>query len=256
MNKRKKSDVPKTEQKKLPPKLGAAILLAGGSGSRMRGAVKDKVLETLAGLPVILHSMHAFLESKVVSELIFVCRDSTQEKSIRAAIKKFFPKTKLKIKYTRGGAERQDSVLNGLKMCSNKSALAFIHDGARPLVGAENIRRLHEAAQRDGAAVLATRVADTIKRLPAGRENLSKCKLADLDRKRLWAMQTPQVFVADNIIKAYEYVAKNSLKITDDVAAATISGGRVSIVENILPNPKITVPQDITFVELLLSNKK
>lgn len=236
---------------------GAAILLAGGSGSRMRGAVKDKVLESLVGKPVILHSFEAFLKSGKVGEIVFVCRDSAQEKAIRVAIKNFFGKLgDVKIKYTRGGAERQDSVLNGLKEISDKSALVFIHDGARPLVGVENIERLADAAMRDGASVLASRVADTIKRVAKNKKDLSACKLDDLDRKRLWAMQTPQVFIAKKIESAYESVKKNSLLITDDVAAATLAGAKVTIVENIYPNPKITVPQDIAFVEFLLSLKK
>ena len=145
----------------------AAVILAGGSGSRMRGTVADKVLEPLGGMPVILHSFKAFLESGQVSEAVFVCRDAAQKRAISAALKKFFPdfKKAVSVKFAQGGAERQDSVLNGLAEISDKSALAFIHDGARPLVGAENIVLLAAAAMRDGAAVLASRVVDTIKRV-------------------------------------------------------------------------------------------
>lgn len=231
----------------------AAILLAGGSGSRMRGTVEDKVLAQLSGIPVILHSLRAFLDSASVAEVVFVCRDSVQEAAIKALIEKYFPKIGLSVKFARGGAERQDSVLNGLRAVSDKSGLAFIHDGARPMVGAENIARLAGTALRDGAAVLAARAVDTIKRLPKGKKNLSKCRLADLERGRLWAMQTPQVFRAAEILDAYEHVKKNSIKITDDVAAAASLGIRVSIVENFSPNPKITVPEDIALAEYLMS---
>lgn len=231
----------------------AAILLAGGSGSRMRGTVEDKVLAPLSGFPVILHSLRAFCDSASVAEVVFVCRDPAQEVAIKASIEKYFPKFGLSIKFARGGAERQDSVLNGLRVVSDKSGLAFIHDGARPMVGAENIVRLAEAALRDGAAVLAARAVDTIKRLPKGKRTLSKCRLDDLERGRLWAMQTPQVFRAADILGAYEYVKKNCIKITDDVAAAALRGIRVSIVENFHPNPKITVPDDIALAEYLMS---
>ena len=70
----------------------AAILLAGGSGSRMRGTVEDKVLAQLSGVPVILHSLRAFLDSASVAEVVFVCRDSVQEAAIKALIEKYFPK--------------------------------------------------------------------------------------------------------------------------------------------------------------------
>lgn len=230
----------------------AAILLAGGSGKRMRGTVKDKVLAPLAGLPVILRAFGAFLESGKIGEYIFVCRDAAQQREIKNLIKKHFPNTKAKIKFTRGGAERQDSVLNGLREVSDKSALAFIHDGARPMITPENITSLAEAATRDGAAVLASRVSDTIKRVAKNKKTLEKCALADLDRKRLWAMQTPQVFGCAGIEKAYEKIAKSGASITDDVAAWTSNGGRISIVENASPNPKITTPQDIALVEFLM----
>ena len=236
----------------------SAILLAGGSGSRMRGAVKDKVLAPLLGLPVILHSFKAFVESGAVGEIVFVCRDDIQISKIKSFLKKRFSKVakKLSIQFTYGGSERQASVLNGLEKVSDKSALAFIHDGARPLVGAENVARLAEAAEADGAAVLAVRVVDTVKRVPKNKKDLSRCLLDDLDRKRLWAMQTPQVFRASDILKAYRHVAKNKLAVTDDVAATASIGVKTTIVENLSPNPKITVPEDIAFIEFLKKGKK
>ena len=75
--------------------------------------------------------------------------------------------------------------------------------------------------------------------------------MEDLERKRLFAMQTPQVFKTADIIKAYEYIANNSIAVTDDVAAAATIGIKTSIVENIYPNIKITVPQDLAYIEFL-----
>ena len=243
-------------KKSAAPK-NAAILLAGGSGKRMRGAVADKVLEPLLGMPVILHSFKAFLESGQVREAVFVCRDSKQEAEIKKALDKHFPSVSggMSIKFARGGAERQDSVLNGLSKVSDKRALAFIHDGARPLVGAENIVLLAAAAQKCGSSALAARVSDTIKRLPASGKT-ERVKPEDLDRSRLWAMQTPQVFKASEILEAYKFVSKNKIKITDDVAALAAVGGKTTIVENIYPNPKITRPQDLAYIECLKGEKK
>ncbi len=229
----------------------AAILLAGGSGKRMRGTVKDKVLAPLLSMPVILHSFKAFAESGRIAEVVFVCRDDTQIRQIKTALRKFFPKNKLSIKFTFGGNERQDSVLNGLSQVSDKRALAFIHDGARPMITSENVCALADAAERDGASVLASRVSDTIKRVAKNKKTLSKCKLDDLERSRLWAMQTPQVFNCASIEKAYKYIKKHKIAITDDVAAATMAGIRTTIVENLSANVKITVPEDIAFIEFL-----
>ena len=102
---------------------------------------------------------------------------------------------------------------------------------------------------------LAARVSDTIKRLPASGKT-ERVKPEDLDRSRLWAMQTPQVFKASEILEAYKFVSKTKIKITDDVAALAAVGGKTTIVENIYPNPKITRPQDLAYIEFLKGEKK
>lgn len=141
-----------------------AVILAGGSGSRMRGSVSDKVLVPLLGKPVIMHSFGAFVESGRVGKVVFACRDSSQQAAIESAIEKYFPGCGVEMIFCRGGAERGDSVFNGLTALGGDGEIVFIHDGRPPLVGAENIVRLSDAARADGAAVLAARVTDTIKK--------------------------------------------------------------------------------------------
>ncbi len=235
-----------------------AVLLAGGSGTRMRGRVKDKVLAPLFGMPVILHAFKAFLRSGAVAEIVFVCRDDAQMSKIKSELRRHFPKSsgKLSVSYAYGGKERADSVINGLEALSDRRGLAFIHDGARPMPGVENIVKLGEIARRDGAAVLASRVVDTVKRLLKQSPSLSKCELEDLDRSRLWAMQTPQVFRAGAILRAYKTARRSKLTPTDDVAAASLAGIAVSILENESSNPKITVPEDLAYVEFLKKGKR
>lgn len=227
----------------------SAILLCAGSGTRMKGVVKDKVLAPLLGKPVLAHSVEAFLESGQVNELVFVCRDDAQIAEIKADLAHLLKDANAKFVY--GGAERQDSVLNGIRASSENSELVFIHDCARPLVGAKNIERLSLAASADSAAVLASKVVDTIKKIDSDPANLRSRSLKDLERPLLWAMQTPQVFKRGLILSCYEIVSKNRIKITDDVAAATSQGYSVTIVENPNPNPKITLPQDLAIVEFL-----
>ena len=232
----------------------SAIILAGGSGSRMRGAVADKCLANLCGKPVILHSTQSFIFSECVSEIVFVCRALEQATSIKNAVFKLAEKHNIKTVFTLGGKERYNSVLNGINASCENSEFVFIHDGARPLVGSQNIKNLLSSAQKFGASVLAAKVVDTIKK----NESFPKtefCKLADLERKTLFAMQTPQVFKREKILQAYNYVISNNIQITDDVAAYSTLGLNVAVVENTSYNPKITVPDDIALVEYIIYKK-
>jgi 2-C-methyl-D-erythritol 4-phosphate cytidylyltransferase len=251
-----------------------AVLLAGGSGSRMRGAVRDKCLEPLGGLPVIAHSVKTFIDAGVVGGLVIVCRDGEQEREIAAAIAPILLTTpQLTVRFARGGEQRQDSVLNGLETCPANTALVFIHDSARPLIRPENLRALAAAAEHNNAAVLAHRVKDTIKRLSANdapapvpvpalcatmpspaasAHTTPPALLEDLDRSLLWAMETPQVFRHALILDAYRCVRADNARITDDVAAAVRAGHKIALVENPFPNPKITDPTDLAWLTFLL----
>jgi 2-C-methyl-D-erythritol 4-phosphate cytidylyltransferase len=230
-----------------------AILLAGGSGNRMRGTVRDKCLEPLVGKPVLAHSVRAFVESGVIGGFVIVCRDDAQQATIAAAL--HFPPG-FRVFWARGGAERQDSVLNGLEACPPHTGLVFIHDTARPLLTAASVRTLAARATETGAAVLAHRVKDTIKRIPENATASAPARLEDLDRASLWAMETPQVFQHTLILDAYRRVARERARITDDVAAAVRAGHSVALVENLLPNPKITEPHDLALVEFLIRDLK
>lgn len=232
----------------------AAILLAAGGGSRMRGCVKDKILAPLLGKPVLAHSADAFIDSGCVSQLIFVCRDDEQIAQIKTELAQSL--AKIPNKFTYGGNERQDSVLNGLEACDEDTENVFIHDSARPLVGAQNIKKLAAAVESDKCAVLANKVVDTIKRIASNPSELRKRELSDLERPLLWAMQTPQVFERKIILDCYRKIKASGKAITDDVAAASAFGNKITIVENIYPNPKITVPEDLAIVEFLKTKEK
>lgn len=228
-----------------------AILLAGGSGSRMRGVVRDKILEPILGVPGLVYSVRAFLASGVAERFVIVRRDDEQRDAILAAFAEH-GHGNLDIVWAFGGAERRDSVLNGLEAAPAGTDLAFIHDSARPLVRPESLRALAEAARRDGSAVLAHKVKDTIKQVPKGAVAGTPCDQRDLDRSTLWAMETPQAFRHALILDAYRRVVADGVAITDDVAAATHAGHKVTLVENLFPNPKITEPSDLAWVEFLL----
>lgn len=217
----------------------AAILLAAGSGRRMQRAVGDKILAPLANMPVFVHSAAAFSSSGVADLYVVVYRDRRQMLALAAHA----PTPALLVA---GGRERQDSVMNALAALPQDIRHVFIHDCARPLVRPDQLTALLRLVRRRRAVVLAHPVTDTIKELrPGGR-------LRTIDRSRLWAMETPQVFERRLIDRAYHKVGSRGLRVTDDAAAVELVGHPVAILENAHPNPKLTVPSDLAYLEYLL----
>ena len=218
----------------------AAILLAAGSGRRMGDSVADKILAPLGGKPVFAHSAATFYRSGVVDFFVVTYRDQRQLVELSA----YAPTPTV---FVRGGAERQDSVAAALAELPDDIRHVFIHDCARPLVREDQLVALHKIVRREGAVVLAHRVTDTIK------EHRGEGRLRTLVRKHLWAMETPQVFSRDLIAKAYARVAARKLTITDDAAAVETLGRPIALLENPHPNPKLTTPADLPYLEFLLS---
>jgi 2-C-methyl-D-erythritol 4-phosphate cytidylyltransferase len=206
----------------------------------MAGAVPDKVLAPLAGRPVFSHCAAAFAASGVADLYVVVYRDRSQMTALSA----FAPTPSLLV---RGGRERQDSVCAALDALPGDIDHVFIHDCARPLILPEQLVALHKIVRREQAVVLAHRVVDTIKeRRPGGR-------LRTVDRSRLWATETPQVFSKALIERAYARVKARALLVTDDAAAVEQLGYPVALLENTRPNPKLTSPQDLAYLEFLLA---
>lgn len=220
----------------------AAILLAAGSGKRMQGTVDDKILAELGNLPVFGHSAAAFIASGVADFYAIVCRDQRQLAELSA----FAPTPSI---FVRGGKERQDSVANALEALPSDIEYVFIHDCARPFVRPEQLVGLLKVVRRENAVVLAHRVTDTVK------QHSDDGLLKSLDRSRLWAMETPQVFARELIVKAYANVVSKGLRITDDAAAVETLKHPVALLENTHPNPKLTTPADLPYFEYLLNTK-
>jgi 2-C-methyl-D-erythritol 4-phosphate cytidylyltransferase len=217
----------------------AAILLAAGSGRRMAGTVADKVLAPLAGRPVFAHSAAAFITSGIADYYVVVYRDQRQMMALSA----YAPTPSVLV---RGGRERQDSVMHALAALPGDIAHVFIHDCARPLIRPEQLVALHKIVRRERAVVLAHRVTDTIK------EHRGEGRLRTLERSHLWAMETPQVFARELIDRAYARVAAKQIRVTDDAAAVEQLGQPIALLENPHPNPKLTTPADLAYLEFLL----
>jgi 2-C-methyl-D-erythritol 4-phosphate cytidylyltransferase len=151
------------------------------------------------------------------------------------------------IRVVPGGKERQDSVVNALEALPADIENVFIHDCARPFVRPEQLVGLLKIVRKEKAVVLAHRVTDTIK------QHADTGHLKDLDRSRLWAMETPQVFSRDLITAAYARVVEKKHHITDDAAAVELLKKPVALVENRHANPKLTTPADLPWFEFLLA---
>jgi 2-C-methyl-D-erythritol 4-phosphate cytidylyltransferase len=157
--------------------------------------------------------------------------------------------------WVQGGVERQYSVLNALESTPEEIDHVFIHDCARPLISQETIQELLQNVIENQAVCLAHRITDTIKQDQDPESPTIQRELKTLDRNRLWAMETPQVFKRDTILKAYRNVTQNNIPITDDASALEQTGQKITLLENPLPNPKLTSSKDIPYIEFLLSKK-
>jgi 2-C-methyl-D-erythritol 4-phosphate cytidylyltransferase len=223
----------------------SAIIVAAGKGTRM-GANMDKLWLEVAGRPVLAHTWQKFNDAPCIHEIILVVRDGMQAHFTELAGKFQFQKT---FRLVIGGAERQDSVWNGLAALSPETEIVAIQDAARPCTTAELIAATIEAARETGAAVAAQPVTDTIKETADG-----KIISRTVDRSKLWSVQTPQTFRVGVIRRAISAAREKNLVFTDDTAACELIGQPVRLVPSATPNPKVTVPADLPFIELLLHN--
>jgi 2-C-methyl-D-erythritol 4-phosphate cytidylyltransferase len=198
----------------------------------------------VAGRPLLAHAWQRFDRAPWIEEIVLVVRDGLQDTFAELAAKFGFTKT---FRLVPGGPQRQDSVWNGLEALSPAAEIVTIQDAARPCTSLALIEATIRAARQDGAAVAAQPVTDTIKSSEDGAY-VSR----HLDRSHLWAVQTPQTFRVEIIRRALQAVRERRLQVTDDTAACELIGQPVKLVNVPGSNPKVTVPGDVPYVELLL----
>lgn len=218
-----------------------AIILAGGSGSRM-GVERNKVLLDLAGAPVIVRSVQAF--AGVVEGMILVSREEDIP-DMQAAM----DAARLPVTIVPGGDTRQASVWNGLCALPPDCTHVLIHDGARCLVDEATIRRCMSAVEEHGTGVAAVPAIDTIKQVDA-------CEVvaATPDRGRLRAVQTPQGFTVELIRKAHETAQCDDFLGTDDASLVERLGIPVRLTLGDRRNIKLTTPEDMIMAEAFLGS--
>jgi 2-C-methyl-D-erythritol 4-phosphate cytidylyltransferase len=223
--------------------MNAAVIVAAGKGTRMGPGV-DKLFLEAAGRPVVAHTWQRFNDAGCIGEIVIVVRDGMQSAFSELAQQCGFKKP---YRLVVGGQERQDSVANGLRALSDAVEVVAIQDGARPCTSVGLIQATIAAARETGAAVAAMPVTDTIKE--SGNGQFAE---RTVDRSRLWAVQTPQTFRVEVIRRALAEVQRRGLHVTDDTAACELISQPVRLVAGSSPNPKVTVPADLPYIELLL----
>ncbi len=213
-----------------------AIILAGGSGSRM-GAACNKVLLELRGEPVIVRSVRAF--SGIVDGIVLVSREEDIP-----AMQSAMDAAELSVAIVPGGDTRQASVWNGLCALPEDCTHVMIHDGARCLVDEGTIRRCMASVEAWGTGVAAIPSVDTIKQVDEG-----EIVTATPDRSGLRAVQTPQGFTVELIRRAHSAARAEGFLGTDDASLVERLGHPVRLTLGDRKNIKLTTPEDMMMAE-------
>ncbi len=222
-----------------------AVVPAAGRSTRMGNAVNKQLLG-LAGRPVVEHALRALLAVPVDGIVLVVTPGREQDfaRALHGLIRSE------KIYIVPGGADRGESVRQGLLALPTGVELVVVHDGARPLVKPEHTRRAMEEAIRWGAATLAVPVKDTVKM--AGPDKLVR---QTLSRELLWQVQTPQVFKLDLLLEAHRTAQREGYSGTDDAYLVERIGRPVKLVPGSYSNIKITTPEDFLLAQILMEGR-
>lgn len=223
----------------------SAIIACAGSSTRMDGV--NKQLLELDGIPVAVRSMLAFQGIEQVTEIVVSARE--QDIPLFEELAERYKITKFKCA-VKGGETRQQSVFAAFMETDKSTRFIAVHDGARPLVDPDCIRTCIRDASVFGGAVLGVPVKDTIKLVDGGM-------IADtLDRRKLFAIQTPQIFRRDIYVKGINFARDNELDFTDDCQLAEAVGAKINLTVSDYRNIKITTPEDIAVAEVFIRNIK
>lgn len=219
-----------------------AIVVAAGRGTRFG---RPKQLIDIAGKPMLWWSLHTFARMEEVAAVLVVTeREWLGEVRVVAA-----DAANAKLAgVVAGGATRQASTYEGLRALRQGADGVFVHDGARPLVTAADVRRGMEPVRAGNASVLAIPVVDTIK--VAGAERIVA---QTLDRSVLWAAQTPQFATYADMLRAHEEGIRDGVDATDDAMLLERAGIRVHIVPGSPENFKVTLAEDRARAEHAMS---
>ncbi len=220
------------------------VIVAAGKGSRLQSELPKPFL-SVAGKPILVHTLRRFVPIEAVRRIVIVV--AAEREALCQEVLHTHGPWPQPITVVHGGAERQDSVRNGLAALEPQCEVVVIHDAARPFISVEAIQRSIDAAAETGSAVVATPVRDTIKRADAQhtiRETVS--------RHDLWLAQTPQTFRVEVIRAAHRWAQRRNIAGTDDATLVEQMGQPVRIVPGDALNFKITTPDDLALAQAVL----
>lgn len=222
----------------------SVIIPAAGMGRRMNSSI-NKQFMPLYKKPVLAHTIEKFVKCDNVNEIIVVVREDEINTCIDEVIKPYgLHKVK---KIIAGGEERKDSVYNGLKEVCSQCRIILVHDGARPFVTEDHINSSIIGSLNHGACVVGVPVKDTIKIINSCNDILDTP-----NRETLWAVQTPQTFSYNLLIKAHEESTNMGYSATDDSMLVEKLGHTVKMIKGSYDNIKITTPEDLILGERIL----
>jgi 2-C-methyl-D-erythritol 4-phosphate cytidylyltransferase len=220
-----------------------ALIVAAGSSVRFGGSI-PKQFVAVAGRPLLAWTLERFENARSIDDIVMVVAED-RLLNLSDEIMAGSRPTKV-VKVIAGGATRQESVLRGLESLSESTRLVAIHDGARPLTSPLDIDAVVQAAAVEKAAILASRVPDTVKKVADGYV------MSTLNRNDFWLAQTPQVFERELILAVHRRAAREGIDATDDATLVEAAGYKVRVVESTSPNMKVTTRDDLRIVEALL----
>ncbi len=226
--------------------VNAAVVVAAGKSRRMGGG-HNKVFNLLANRPVLCYSLDVFQSHEAIHAVVIVGREDDRE-AIERLVDRYCPKAQGNIVI--GGAERFDSVRNGLRLLKEiQPEAVLIQDAARPFLRAEFIQNSLSALNHFPGAIVGVPLKDTLK-----ETQNNGVVITTHERSRYWLAQTPQTFRYSEILEAYEQYEPPPYP-TDDGAVLEEQGLEVTMVEGSYDNMKITTPEDIVLAEAILQSR-
>ncbi|MBI4823809.1 MAG: 2-C-methyl-D-erythritol 4-phosphate cytidylyltransferase [Nitrospirae bacterium] len=223
-----------------------AIVPSAGQGKRL-GLHISKPFVLLIDKPLIAWTLITLNSVEEISEIIPVFRQEDTAEAIKLIER--FSITKIK-RIASGGSERQDSVLNGLRLIGDSVDIVLVHDGVRALVKKSLIENSIAELEGYDGVITAVPPKDTIK-----ETDDSKMVIRTHNRSALWSIQTPQVFPFKTLLDAHEKALSDGFYSTDDSALVERLGGKIKVLMGSYKNIKVTTPEDILVAEALMKTE-
>jgi len=224
------------------------LIPAAGTGTRYGGAMLKQYLP-ICGKPVLAHSISVFQFHPMISSITVVLAEDDQLFESAVGL------LAAKVNTVTGGETRAHSVRNGLKYIADNYSdkdWALVHDAARPCLSTSRLEKfLEQGLESANGAILAVPVGDTLKRAGDSHEIV-----ATVDRSRLWAAQTPQLFRVGVLAEAIDAAQMAGCELTDEASAMEFIGVRPLLVMGSAANIKITHSSDLAIAEALLARNE